>query len=199
VKNLEAIFLNHNCPNPPFLIGWKAILDKIFKNLPTGYTNNYFFEFQKGKVIVKHLFDSDTNESWLFDMNIIDAELPRVQILDALFGSKDLHLILITSNSVCTKETISSIKSSCPFPKSISLFLLNFSNTIPKHLKVCKNPMMSTRRIGQSRHKEAEPQDSQYKILSTSAKKYNFPSKAKRIDSKADVQSVLALLSVNAL
>ena len=34
VKNLQAEFLDHNAPNPPFFIGWEAVLDKYFVDLP---------------------------------------------------------------------------------------------------------------------------------------------------------------------
>ena len=64
VKNLQAEFLDHNAPNPPFFIGWEAVLDKYFVDLPGGYTSNFFFEFKKGVLTARHLVDTPDTDRW---------------------------------------------------------------------------------------------------------------------------------------
>lgn len=39
--------------------------------MPAGFTSNFFFEFEKGKVTVKHLADS--SEAWTYNMNRMDV------------------------------------------------------------------------------------------------------------------------------
>ena len=48
VQGLNAEFLDHNTPKPPFFIGWDALMAKYFQPMPGGFTNNFFFEFEKG-------------------------------------------------------------------------------------------------------------------------------------------------------
>jgi hypothetical protein len=61
VKNLEALFLDRNCPKPPFLSVGKTFSTNTVLQKPPDW-------------IHKQLVDSDDNESWLFDMNIINAQ-----------------------------------------------------------------------------------------------------------------------------
>jgi hypothetical protein len=42
MKILQAEFLDHNAPNPSFFIGWDAVLDKYFVDLP-GVTRPIIF------------------------------------------------------------------------------------------------------------------------------------------------------------
>ena len=49
VKSIEAEFLDHKSSKSLFVSGWKELLGKYFESLPNGYTNNYYFEFEKRK------------------------------------------------------------------------------------------------------------------------------------------------------
>ena len=89
VKNLHAEFLDHGAPRPPFFIGWDSLLDKYFVDLPGGYTDNFFFEFNKGQVYVRQLCDTPDAEAWSHNMLIGDSlEATRKAILRDVFGRK---------------------------------------------------------------------------------------------------------------
>jgi hypothetical protein len=55
VKSVIPTFLDHCDPSAPFFIGWEGIINKCFLNLPSGFTFNYFFEFENGNVSMRHL------------------------------------------------------------------------------------------------------------------------------------------------
>ena len=64
VQGLNAEFLDHNAPKPPFFIGWDALMAKYFQPMPGGFTNNFFFEFDKGVCTVFERADTPNSEAW---------------------------------------------------------------------------------------------------------------------------------------
>ena len=64
VQGLNAEFLDHNAPKPPFFIGWDALMAKYFQPMPGGFTNNFFFEFDKGVCTVFEQADTPNSEAW---------------------------------------------------------------------------------------------------------------------------------------
>ena len=48
VKSVEAVSLDHDDPNRPFVTGWEPLLSKYFKHMPANYTKNLFFEIDSG-------------------------------------------------------------------------------------------------------------------------------------------------------
>lgn len=47
VKNINALFLDHNVRRPPFFVGWAELLNKHFRNLPAGFTSDFLFRIPK--------------------------------------------------------------------------------------------------------------------------------------------------------
>jgi hypothetical protein len=60
VKSVEAEFFSHVQEDRPFYVQWESVLGKYFKKLPTGFTNNYCFEFFEGKCIMRELCSLDS-------------------------------------------------------------------------------------------------------------------------------------------
>jgi len=55
INRVGATFVDHRDSRRPCFIGWSALLKKYFKQLPAGYTSNYFFEIDEGHVTMRHL------------------------------------------------------------------------------------------------------------------------------------------------
>lgn len=103
VKGVSAEFLDHTDAKRPFYIMWEGILDKYFKNLPSGFTQNYFFEFDEGIVTMKHLANSPDSESVCTPMILPGtASTIRSVLLQELFGLSALKNL--------TGESIDSIQ-----------------------------------------------------------------------------------------
>ena len=90
VKGINAEWLRKDDSDLPFRVGWGAILNKYFKDLPGGYTKFYFFEFTKGYVTYRHL--ANTPDSGAISLQLIDLK-PGVkeQLLVELFGKTDVQ------------------------------------------------------------------------------------------------------------
>jgi hypothetical protein len=58
IRSVSGEFLDHNSPNRPMFSDWDSILFHL-KNMPTGYTSNYFFEFSNGEVHMGSCFTSE--------------------------------------------------------------------------------------------------------------------------------------------
>ena len=64
VKSIKAEFVDHKSSKPMFVSGWKELLGKYFDNLPNGYTNNYYFEFENGTATVRRVCSTPDTEAW---------------------------------------------------------------------------------------------------------------------------------------
>ena len=53
-ERARSRIFGHNAPKPPLFIGWDALMAKFFQPMPGGFTNNFFFEFDKGVRTVRH-------------------------------------------------------------------------------------------------------------------------------------------------
>ena len=63
-ERARSRIFGHNAPKPPLFIGWDALMAKFFQPMPGGFTNNFFFEFDKGVRTVRHLADTPDSEAW---------------------------------------------------------------------------------------------------------------------------------------
>jgi len=91
VKNLKAEFLDHRQTKPPFFIGWEAVLDKYFQDVPPGYTGNFYFEFSNGKMVARHLCSTPDEDAWGFEM-CKNPDLVKKAICQELFGVDSIDL-----------------------------------------------------------------------------------------------------------
>ena len=67
---------------------WDAVLNKFFKNIPTGYTGYYFFEFSRGYVSYRRLATTEDKEAITVKMADSNDGL-RSRLLMELFGKCD--------------------------------------------------------------------------------------------------------------
>ena len=85
VKGINAEWLRSTDTDRPFRVGWGAILDKYFKDLPTGYTSFYFFEFTKGFLTYRRLATSP--DSGAVTVRLVDLSTgAKDKLLSELFG-----------------------------------------------------------------------------------------------------------------
>ena len=81
--------MRSNDSDCPFRVGWGAILDKFFKDLPDGYTFYYFFEFTNGYLTYRHL--ATTADSDAITVKLCDHTATlKEEILLELFGRRSL-------------------------------------------------------------------------------------------------------------
>jgi hypothetical protein len=90
VKSLLPVFMDHNAPKAPFFVGWDHLLDKYFLDMPAGFTNNYFFEFEGGKIHGRRLATSTDEVAWTFVMCATPVITAKA-ILRDLFGSSKVQ------------------------------------------------------------------------------------------------------------
>ena len=62
-KSIDAEFISHEDSRRPCYTGWTNFLSKYFTNFPTGFTSNYVFEFNNGKVTMQHLISDEPDEA----------------------------------------------------------------------------------------------------------------------------------------
>ena len=86
VNSIEAEFLDHNSPNRPFFVGWEAVLNKYFRNMPAGFTSFYFFEMDRGTVTYRHTGDSPDAEASVHSLLRADYNVVKKALLQELFG-----------------------------------------------------------------------------------------------------------------
>jgi len=73
----------------PFRVGWGSILNKYLKDLPSGYTKYYFFEFTKGYVTYRRLATTPDSEAKTIKLVEVDTVLED-RLLMELFGKNDV-------------------------------------------------------------------------------------------------------------
>ena len=76
----------------PFRVEWGTILNKFFKNLPSGYTFNYFFEFSKGVVSYRPIATSPDKDATTVRLVKLSPTL-KDKIMVELFGKVDKNSI----------------------------------------------------------------------------------------------------------
>ena len=88
VRGVTAEWLQPKDSDIPFRVEWGVILNKFFKNLPAGYTSNYFYEFERGFVTFRRLATCPDAEAT--SVRLIEAS-PDVKhrLLVSLFGNTD--------------------------------------------------------------------------------------------------------------
>jgi hypothetical protein len=86
VKSVHAEFLDHSSSKRPFFINWHTILDKYFKDMPAQFTFNFFFEFDKGDVTVRHLVSTPDEDCTTISLVRGNKDAVRKAILKELFG-----------------------------------------------------------------------------------------------------------------
>lgn len=96
-KTVKAEFLDHKSPKRPFFVGWEVILNKYFNNMPPQFTFNYFFEFDRGDLTMRHLSTTPDTEARSVKMLKGDPLLVRNAILFELFGHKNVSELSVRS------------------------------------------------------------------------------------------------------
>eukprot|EP01032_Pedospumella_encystans_P013339 gene13340-15365_t len=86
VKGIKAEFLDHRSADRPFFVGWEALLNKYFRNMPAGFTAFYFFEFDKGNVTYRHTGSTPDAEAAVHSMLLGDYGAVKKALLQELFG-----------------------------------------------------------------------------------------------------------------
>ena len=94
IRNVNAEWLRPNDWDRPFRIEWATVLNKYFKNLPSGYTANYFFEFSGGCVTYRKLGTTPSDEATTVRLDKPVAGLRKKLLLD-LFGTSCLEKLLM--------------------------------------------------------------------------------------------------------
>ena len=89
VQRINAEWLRPNDFDKPFRIQWESALSKYFRDMPTGYTGNYFFEFSKGYCTFRRLATTPDAEAVSIQLTKKIPEL-RKQILEDLFMETNL-------------------------------------------------------------------------------------------------------------
>ena len=102
VNSIEAEFLDHNSPNRPFFVGWEAVLNKYFRNMPAGFISFYFFEMDRGTVTYRHTGDSLDAEASVHSLLRADYTVVKKALFQELFG--------VTSVSELSAASINSLK-----------------------------------------------------------------------------------------
>ena len=62
-------------------------MSKYFQPMPGGFTNNFFFEFDKGVCTVRELADTPDSEAWSVNL-CPNLEECRKGVLEDLFGTE---------------------------------------------------------------------------------------------------------------
>ena len=89
VKNVNAVLLKPDDSDSPFRVNWGSFLNKHFRQLPSGYTENHFFEFSGGCVTFRRLATTpDSEASYLRMINPTPGT--KTGLLMELFGKPDL-------------------------------------------------------------------------------------------------------------
>ena len=92
VEHAKATFIDHKNNHRPIYKGWKDTLDQYLKQLPTGFTFNYIFEFTNGQCVMKENTSSKVRIEYYFCLpENLKTILPAS--LDTVFGIKDLEQI----------------------------------------------------------------------------------------------------------
>ena len=74
----------------PFRVHWDLVLHKYFKDVPTGYTKFYFFEFARGYLTYRRLANSPDTEAKTVRLIEMKPGI-KEQLMVELFGKTDLH------------------------------------------------------------------------------------------------------------
>ena len=92
VKSIESKIFNHLDSKRPFYIGWENVVNKFFKNLPSGFTKNYFFEFEEGILTMKHLHNSEEENTTIVDLleHRKNLDLIRKAVVNDIFGKESI-------------------------------------------------------------------------------------------------------------
>lgn len=97
VHSVCAEFLDHNSSKRPFFIGWAAILNKYFNDMPAQNTFNYFFEFDCGVCTMRHLTSTVDADAVRFSMVKGNPTMVTKAILYELFGVDKVSLVSLNS------------------------------------------------------------------------------------------------------
>ena len=88
VKGINSEWLQPDDSDVPFRVEWGTFLNKFFKNLPVGYTNNYFFEFSQGFVTFRRMGTSPDAETTSVRLIEVTPAI-RKTLRTELFGNQD--------------------------------------------------------------------------------------------------------------
>lgn len=93
IKSIEAKFFDHSDPKRPFYVGWENILNKYFKNLPSGFTKNFFFEFEEGTLRIKNLYNSEEENTIIVDLleHRSNMDLIKKALIIDIFGKESIE------------------------------------------------------------------------------------------------------------
>ena len=140
INSVKSVFLNHTTKNSHFFTGWDGLLGKYFKKLPTGLTQNYFFEFEKGAVTYRHLSGSPDSEAVHFPMCYTsNLDTLKNALTLELFGQQiDLCGQWIRLSYPSTKVSLYKQKNYLLCPRSIFQFLQQGLHIIQTFLKISK-------------------------------------------------------------
>jgi len=86
VGRISAQLLKRTSDERPFRVGWGALLNKHFNDLPSGYTFNHFFEFFGGNCYMRHLESSPVSEMTVIRM-FSNTPAARKALCQDLFGT----------------------------------------------------------------------------------------------------------------
>ena len=141
IKSVKAVFLDHTVRNSHFFIGWDGLLGKYFKKLPTGFTQNYFFEFENGTVTYRHLSSSPDSEAVHFPMCYTsNLDILKHSLAMELFGAADRSLWSMDQIKLPKHQgiTLQAAKLSSLSKKyfSIPLTRLGYYPNVPEDLQV---------------------------------------------------------------
>ena len=95
VKGINAQWLRTTDSDRPFRVGQGVILDKYFKDLPSGYTSFYFFEFTRGFVTFRHLATTPDSEARTIQLLDLTSVL-KDELLIELFGKTAISDVKMT-------------------------------------------------------------------------------------------------------
>ena len=88
-KSVRANLIRHDDSNI-FRAGWDGLLSKYFAAMPGGFTGNYFFEFEKGQCMFRHLTTTADVDAIVHPLcGIESARSIRTALALELFGSVD--------------------------------------------------------------------------------------------------------------
>ena len=105
-ERARSRIFGHNAPKPPFLIGWDALMAKFFQPMPGSFTNNFFFEFDKGVCTVRHLANTHDSEAWSMNLCANLDEYREGELIE-LFGTTYIAAMVFDKLKLPThQETI---------------------------------------------------------------------------------------------
>ena len=132
--------MRSNDSDLPFRVGWGAVLDKFFKDLPAGYTSFYFFEFTKGYLTYRHLATTADAEAITVKLCDYTAKL-KEDLLFELFGRRSVNKLEMKDLTLPTNpgKTLSQTKLASLSEKYFSI-PKKYLDYYPKYVKPPKKP-----------------------------------------------------------